>query len=158
MLAKRLVANIINIIIMNFPSKWFEGIDPFVFHGDISVGTSDMEIEYKPAVFNDDGLIREKPKLLVNGQEEEVELETDREHIKVGFIRYCFDLVSFWTYGALIIVIVFVLSGRLKKYIFVVLLYLLLTAFLFCKKIRKSYKEKQLMSESLLNLDWIKKG
>ncbi len=158
LMAKRLVINVFNMIIMNYPGKWLAEIEPLVFRVDVPLEPCDMEIEYSPVCFHNDGLIRKKPALFINGQKANPDYEVDHEYITVSFWKYCFDLISFWTYAALIVTIVFVLSGIFERYLFVNIIYLLLTAVLVYKKIIKTYIEKQRLCDLLLNQDWIRNG
>lgn len=143
LLLRRIILNIINIIIMNYNSDWLADVDPFILSATYKSKYQTLFMRYIPAKISKNLINVEEPQLIINDELIKAKIEPDINAIKYGFIKWCFDLVSFWLYSILLLTFIFLYSGKflIMFAIFVLLLAVITTPIIL--KIKKAYSEKQ---------------
>ena len=155
LLFKRVILNIINVIIMNFSDEWLEESDPFILSARYKANTQTVDLSYVPSRISTSPMFVEKPQLIVNEKLIDSEVNLDTDKLNKAFIKYCFDLASLWLYVISLITLIFVYSGKLSiLFIFPLLIITAITIPLIIKII-KEYNKKARFLEYFNGQDFI---
>ncbi len=145
---KRFILTFFNIIIMNFPNKWYENAEPYILEPatvnlsetskniiEIKVVSSKLDVKTK----------RIKKRLLyIDNVSNLAEVTYDKEGINLPFLTYIFDMISLLLYACAIVSFVFFCSGKMElpviRFIYFIILFTICMP-IFYKCVR-SYKEK----------------
>lgn len=112
---KSVILSFFNIIIMNYPTKWDDNLDPFTVFAKYKSETDVIKIKYSPAKISQKPIRIIRPKLIINDKEVNTKIEVDTNAIKYQFFKYSFTLVSVWIYGLIGILLVFLFSGKMAE-------------------------------------------
>lgn len=142
MFLKRLILCIFKIILMDVPANWFDGVDPAVISANYEVEDQLVDIRYIPSKISKTPILINQPELIVNGKAVDANVCFDINAVNVGFLKYCFDLISLGIYNTLLITIICICSH--KRVMAVIGLVFILVIFILplILKIKKAYKEK----------------
>lgn len=147
---KRFIINIFNIIIMNFPNKWYENAEPYVLEPlTINIGQNSsniLEIKVISSKFDLTNKKIKKRQLYINNELISSEVVYDKEGINFPFLIYIYDIISLLIYSCLLISFVFLCSGKMELpivgIIYSIIMLSVCTPFLF--KCMCEYKVKKL--------------
>lgn len=146
---KRFIINLFNIIIMNFPNKWYKDVEPYVFKPvtiDLSKSPQNIiEIKVVCSKFDLTTRIIEKPKLFVNNELISSEVTFDKESINLSFLTYIYDMISLLFYACAPVSVIFLYSGKMEIPVMIVIysvIILIICIPILCKCVC-AYKEKK---------------
>ena len=143
LLIGRIILNVANIFIMNFPGEWFDDLDPFILSTTYKVECQTIILRYIPAQISQSPIFVRKPQLIINDKLVDAKIEPDINSVKVSFFKYIFDFVSLWIYCTLLTTLIFVYSGKFLSLIVVFILILFGITFPLIFKIIRTYNKKQ---------------
>ncbi len=149
LLLKRIIVNILNVIIMNFSNEWLKESDPFILSAKYKADTQSVDLSYVPSRISTSPMFVERPQLLVNEKLIDSEVKLDADKLNNAFIKYCFDLFSLWLYGSLLITLIFVFSGKMSTLFILPILIIAAITIPLIVRIIKAYKEKIKLLEFL---------
>lgn len=139
----RLILNVFNVIFLNYSENWFDDLDPFVMSATYKIDCQTIMLKYIPARISKSPMFIQKPKLIINNKLIDAKFEFDVNSVKKGFVKCCFDIVSFWLYSSIPITLIFVYSGKFSSLIGLYVLILVVITLPVIFIIRRTYKEKQ---------------
>lgn len=122
---KRFFINFFNIVIMNFPNKWYQNAEPYIFEPLIidtgKVSTNIVEIKVVHSKFNLETKIIKKPQLYVDNKLVSSEVKYNKESINILLLTYIYDMISLLLYTCALISFVFLCSGKMGLPVMVVI-------------------------------------
>lgn len=107
----RLAVNLFNIFILNYSPKWTEDSDLFSVRGSFTA-SENVEIRYSPAAVSKKSFAVSPPKMTASDRPVELSFSLDKNAVNRRFMRFCFDMFSFWLYACAVLAVIWFFSGN----------------------------------------------